>query len=1000
MFDIDADELCWFWLEELAKKCGDYCTIDAIYYMVPNVTYEEGLRRAYHDDQVRDMITLVLKTKCIDCYVIHGIDVPDLIEAIEYVGPSVGGEIISSNNKNKLTPKGGSKGKGKGVTDEISSTSLQQTARKKNNDKEECVCTQHLTTDSEAFESDRPHSPFTWDGEEESSDPEYTPATEEEQINVESSDLEGHISNDEDIENIEEGLFGSEEDTSDEEYQRVREGVKGWNAKVMGIANTLQKEAAEGKLPGQSHRTSMTHVHEHKDKESAFTSDYEDTDEEMLTPDKDEEQYQLKKKMRERIPVVNEHTDYNILEWKVGTRFESREKFRDAVVRFAVAQGRNLMFSVSDKKRQQRLGAKCVPGCPFRIYASWDSRRGSFVVKSVVGAHMCHRNMEANKQLKSSWVAQQFLEVFKSRPHWPAREIIETVRRAYRVVVKKNFAYKVKYIAHRKLHGSMKDHYNKLGRYLEALALASPASHFKLEVNPELRVFPPVFQRLFVCFDGVKQGWLQGCRKVMCVDGCFLKTFLGGVLLAAVGRDANEQMYPLAWAVVEGENNDSWEWFFIQLNKSIGETDGSELTIISDEHRAILNGVQKVIPRAEHRHCARHIYANWHKNHKGDELKMAFWKIAKAYNEADYYDALTEMEQLSPTATQAFKAYDPKRFCRSFIQTKTKCDVIVNNMAETFNGYILNARTKHLIFMMEDIRTALMQRIVQKKQQMEVSHHFICPRIQAKLEKEKEEAANCAAMPSSLMVFQVSHRMDSVTVDLTSKTCTCRKWELTGVPCCHSIACMFFLHHAPEEYVHDYYKKDTYMKAYNGFIPPCSGERHWPRKELPLDPPPIKIGPGRPRKNRRKDPHEDPKRPGKLTKHGMEMTCSICKSKQHNKRKCPDKDKTTSSSVQNQVKKPRGRPRKHVIPSVETERQTEYGNVTAQPTQTGRGGRVIMRGRGRGRGRGKGTQVPQGFGVFIDGQGNSILNSPGQIGGPRVISGSGCPPSSNVSAPV
>ena len=47
----------------------------------------------------------------------------------------------------------------------------------------------------------------------------------------------------------------------------------------------------------------------------------------------------------------------------------------------------------------------------------------------------------------------------------------------------------------------------------------------------------------FVCFDGVRDGWVAGCRKVLCVDGCFLKTFLGGMLLSAVGREANDQMY-------------------------------------------------------------------------------------------------------------------------------------------------------------------------------------------------------------------------------------------------------------------------------------------------------------------------------------------------------------------------------------------------------------------------------------------------------------------------
>ncbi|XP_035845377.1 uncharacterized protein LOC118491594 [Helianthus annuus] len=61
----------------------------------------------------------------------------------------------------------------------------------------------------------------------------------------------------------------------------------------------------------------------------------------------------------------------------------------------------------------------------------------------------------------------------------------------------------------------------------------------------------------------------------------------------------------------------------------------------------------------------------------------------------------------------------------------------------------------------------------------------------------------------------------------------------------------------------------------------------------PMDPPPIKSAPGRPKKNRKRDPHEDPKRPGKLTKHGVIMKCSNCGARGHNKRKCTEKGKTT-----------------------------------------------------------------------------------------------------------
>ncbi|XP_057248313.1 uncharacterized protein LOC130590266 [Beta vulgaris subsp. vulgaris] len=280
-------------------------------------------------------------------------------------------------------------------------------------------------------------------------------------------------------------------------------------------------------------------------------------------------------------------------------------------------------------------------------------------------------------------------------------------------------------------------------------------------------------------------------------------------------------------------------------------------------------------------------------------------------------------------------------------------------MAETFNGFIINARTKHLIYMMEDIRVALMQRLCNKRQSMEKSSGKICPRIQAMLDKEKDKAANCDVMPSIEHIFNVRYYLDQLIVDLHSRTCTCRKWDLLGVPCCHAVACLFFLHKDAEDYVDEAYRREAYLTAYGGSIPPCEGERFWPRVECDLDPPKIKVGPGRPRKNRIRDPYEDPKKPGVLTRHGMQMTCTNCNEKGHNKRGCPRKD----SAVQQQppTKKPRGRPKKQAAstePVAQSQPSANHHSTTAQPTQLGRGGRMILGGVGarggsnaRGRGR-------------------------------------------------
>ncbi|KAL2930413.1 Transposase for insertion sequence element ISRM5 [Bienertia sinuspersici] len=517
--------------------------------------------------------------------------------------------------------------------------------------------------------------------------------------------------------------------------------------------------------------------------------------------------------------------------------------------------------------------------------------------------------MDRMKQCKSNWMAEQLLDVFEARPHWPAKEIIDCIRLGFKVVVKKQFAYKVKYKAHKLLHGSMKQHYAKLGSYIAALKDASPASDVKL-VTYLRRDIGSQCSKGCTCV-------LRLLRRVGLKD-----------LMVAIGRDGNEQMFPIAWA---------------------GRRRG---VFVSDEHQAILSGIASVFPSAEHRHCARHIFANWHKHHKGDEMKLAFWKIAQSYNLADMNDAYDELEKADEAAALSFKRYNPKCFCRAYMSTSCKADVITSNLAETFNGYIIHARNKHLVDMMEDITAQLMQRLVVKRKEMQQHTGLLCPRIQERLEKEKHEAAKCRVIPSSDTLFEVGYYLDTLTVDLDARKCTCRKWDLNGIPCCHAIACIFFCHGNAEDYVHESYTREMYLKTYSGTIPPLEGERHWPTVNMPIDPPPIKVGPGRPRKNRVKDPHENPKKQGKLTRHGIEMTCSSCQRKGHNKRICPNKG-STSALPPPQPKRKRGRPKSTGEASISTvhmhESQGHHDN-TVEPGRIGKGGKVAYTGRGRGRG--------------------------------------------------
>ena len=79
-----------------------------------------------------------------------------------------------------------------------------------------------------------------------------------------------------------------------------------------------------------------------------------------------------------------------------------------------------------------------------------------------------------------------------------------------------------------------------------------------------------------------QRGWRAGCRPLIGVDGTFLRGYARGIMLTAIGIDANDSMYPLAFAVTQKENTYNWRWFIGWLKRSLDLGDGSELTVMSD----------------------------------------------------------------------------------------------------------------------------------------------------------------------------------------------------------------------------------------------------------------------------------------------------------------------------------------------------------------------------------------------------------------------------------
>jgi hypothetical protein len=87
--------------------------------------------------------------------------------------------------------------------------------------------------------------------------------------------------------------------------------------------------------------------------------------------------------------------------------------------------------------------------------------------------------------------------------------------------------------------------------------------------------------------EACKTGFKYGPRLVTSLDACHLKGEIGGQLLCAIGKNGNDDMFPIAYAVPEVVTKASWEWFIGLLfdDVYVGSGEGRGWTIMSDRHK-------------------------------------------------------------------------------------------------------------------------------------------------------------------------------------------------------------------------------------------------------------------------------------------------------------------------------------------------------------------------------------------------------------------------------
>ena len=109
--------------------------------------------------------------------------------------------------------------------------------------------------------------------------------------------------------------------------------------------------------------------------------------------------------------------------------------------------------------------------------------------------------------------------------------------------------------------GNEEAQYGLLRDYAEMILRTDVGSRVILQTEMDNEKAEPKFKRMYIRYNAQKVGFLGGGRPFIGLDGCHLKGRFVGQLLSAIAKDENDNIFPVAMAVVEQESKDSWTWF-------------------------------------------------------------------------------------------------------------------------------------------------------------------------------------------------------------------------------------------------------------------------------------------------------------------------------------------------------------------------------------------------------------------------------------------------------
>lgn len=570
--------------------------------------------------------------------------------------------------------------------------------------------------------------------------------------------------------------------------------------------------------------------------------------------------------------------DFNFV---VGQQFADVKTFRKAIKEAAIAQHFELKIIKSDLIR---YFAKCAKeGCPWRIRAVKLPNVPTFTIRSIEGTHTCGRNAQlGHHQASVDWIVNLIEERLRDNVNYKPKDILQDVQKQYGITIPYKQAWRAKERGLAAIYGSSEEGYCLLPAYCEQIKLSNPGSIAQVfTTGSDHR-----FQRLFVSFNASIHGFLHGCLPIIGLGGMELKSKYLGTLLSVTSFDADSGLFPVAFGIVDVETEESWMWFLSEFHKllEISTETIPQLTVLSDGQKGIVEAVRRKFPTAHQGLCMRHLTESINKEFKNGRLVQLLWKAAYSITTIGFRERMAEIEEVCAEAAKRIQQVPPNRWAVVYFEG-SRFGHLSSNI-EKFNKWILEACELPIIQVIERIHSKLMAEFKERHEKGMTCASVLAPSVEKRISEALESALSYQVLRSDEVEFEVLSADRSNIVNIGTRCCSCRDWQLHGVPCSHAVAALLSCRKNIYEYTEKYFTVANYRETYSQPIYPIPDKSEWSKaseghaddENRVVRPPKFRRPPGRPEKKRlcvEEDNRE------KHTVH-----CSRCNQTGHYKRTC------------------------------------------------------------------------------------------------------------------